>query len=64
MKIYYFKKFCKTATELSDKRKIQLISVISKSLQDDKSKLEDAIINRYIIQEKDEEYLQRKSKSN
>ena len=52
MKIYYFKKFCKTATELSNKRKIQLISVVSKSLQDDKSKLENAIINRHIIQEK------------
>ncbi len=50
--MYYFKKFCKTATELSDKRKKQLITVVSESLQDNKMKLENEIINNHIKIEK------------
>jgi len=52
MKMYYFKKFCKTATELSDKRKRQLITVVYKSLEDNVTKQENNEINNYIKTEK------------
>ena len=50
--MYYFKKFCKAATELSDKRKRQLITVVCKSLEDNVTKQENNEINNYIKTEK------------
>tara|TARA_B100000497_G_C7342266_1_gene224739 strand:+ start:262 stop:438 length:177 start_codon:yes stop_codon:yes gene_type:complete len=52
MKMYYFKKFCKTATELSDKRKRQLITAVCKSLEDNVTQQENNEINNYIKTEK------------